>query len=346
MFVPRKPWPFGNEFHTIACAVSGILYSLELVEGKDKPRERPEPEFNELGKTVGLLLRLTQQLWGTGKVVVLDSGFCVLKGLIELKKKGVFAAALIKKRKYWPRYIDGERIKAHFADKPIGYADAIEGNLENVRFHIFGMKEEDYTMMVMSTYGTLERVGDEKIRRPATGETLTFKYPEVVHNHYQNRDAVDSHNARRQAPIALEETWQTTRWANRVFTYLLATSEVNANLAESRFGTADETLPQLQFRRFLARDLIHNPYLRQEDDTTPSRRSKRLKDLNNAHQLMKLPCGKKFTRDGRMVKSTSKYPFNFCICRLHRVRTFCKCSPGVLRCIECFATHKSESMEE
>ena len=41
---------------------------------------------------------------------MLDSGFCVLKGIAELKKKGVFAAALIKKRRYWPKFIDGDAI--------------------------------------------------------------------------------------------------------------------------------------------------------------------------------------------------------------------------------------------
>ena len=37
MFVPRKPWPFGNEHHTACCSLSGILWQLELVEGKDAP---------------------------------------------------------------------------------------------------------------------------------------------------------------------------------------------------------------------------------------------------------------------------------------------------------------------
>lgn len=96
MFVPRKPWPFGNEYHTICCGLSGILFRLEIVEGRDFPTERERPEFDEEGKTVGLLLRLTRPLWNQGKIVVLDSGFCVLKGIVELKKKGVFAAALIK----------------------------------------------------------------------------------------------------------------------------------------------------------------------------------------------------------------------------------------------------------
>jgi hypothetical protein len=85
MFVPRKPWPFGNEYHTIACGVSKILYNLELVEGKDEPKEGHGPkEFDGLGKTVRLLLRLTTRtIWGTEKEVFLDSGFVSCKDLLN-----------------------------------------------------------------------------------------------------------------------------------------------------------------------------------------------------------------------------------------------------------------------
>ena len=34
MCVPCKPWPFGNEYHTACCALSGIMFYIELVEGK------------------------------------------------------------------------------------------------------------------------------------------------------------------------------------------------------------------------------------------------------------------------------------------------------------------------
>ena len=37
IFMPMKPWPFGNEYHTVCCSLSGILWQLELVEGKDAP---------------------------------------------------------------------------------------------------------------------------------------------------------------------------------------------------------------------------------------------------------------------------------------------------------------------
>ena len=111
VFCPRKPRPFGNEYHTIACGESGILFFMEMVEGKDKPSHLQQ-EHQDLGSTIGLMLRCTKPLHGTGKVVVLDSGFCVLKGVVELKKRGVFAAALIKKRRYWPKYVPGEESRS------------------------------------------------------------------------------------------------------------------------------------------------------------------------------------------------------------------------------------------
>ena len=50
-----------------------------------------------MGRTVGTLLHLMKSQFETGKTVVLDSGFCVLQGLVESKKNGIYAHALIKK---------------------------------------------------------------------------------------------------------------------------------------------------------------------------------------------------------------------------------------------------------
>jgi Transposase IS4 len=149
--------------HNCLCNLR-VDISIELMKEKDEPKQGHGPkEFDNLGKTVGLLLHLTKPIWGTAKVVVLDSGFCVLKGLIELKKKGTLAAALIKKRRYWPKYIPaGDKIIKHFKNKEVGYVDALPGMLDNVPFHVFGMKEPDYVMQLMSTYGTNEQDGDMK----------------------------------------------------------------------------------------------------------------------------------------------------------------------------------------
>ena len=97
MVVPRKPWPFGNEYHTHCCCQSGVMFALEIVEGKDRPSHFQPPPFDHLGKTAGLVLCLTQRLWYTEQTVAMDSVFYVLKEIIELAKKGVFGSALIKK---------------------------------------------------------------------------------------------------------------------------------------------------------------------------------------------------------------------------------------------------------
>jgi Transposase IS4 len=70
-----------------------------------------------LSKTTGLLLRMCAPISGRGMVVVLDSGFCVLRGLVALRKIGVFASAVVKKRRYWPTHVPREEMDHHMEAK-------------------------------------------------------------------------------------------------------------------------------------------------------------------------------------------------------------------------------------
>ena len=90
MFVPREPHPFDNKYHSVCCSMSGIMWGIELVEGKDAPcaEAHPKPKHNNLGNTVGLL-------FGRGCVVVLDSSFCVLKGIV-VEKEGCVCISIDK----------------------------------------------------------------------------------------------------------------------------------------------------------------------------------------------------------------------------------------------------------
>ena len=110
---------------------------------------------------IGTLLHLTKPVWGTGKLVVLDSDFCVLQGLVELKKKGVYAQP-DQKRRYWLKHVPGDDIIAHFTEKKVGETDAIHGELDGIPFYLYGMKEPDYVMQIMAIYRTLEEKGQEK----------------------------------------------------------------------------------------------------------------------------------------------------------------------------------------
>ena len=95
---PKKTQPFGNEYHTIADGDNGValIWQCKLREGKDRHQQLGRKKWDELGKTVGLMLCMTEPIHQTGKVVTMDSGFCVSKGIVEMHKKGVYGQALIK----------------------------------------------------------------------------------------------------------------------------------------------------------------------------------------------------------------------------------------------------------
>lgn len=97
-------YPFGNEYHTTADAETKILFHIEIVEGKDQPSSGPHSvkEFDDelKSKMAGLVVRMTKQIWNSGEVVALDSGFGSIPTVTELSKKGLFSTCVIKKKKH------------------------------------------------------------------------------------------------------------------------------------------------------------------------------------------------------------------------------------------------------
>ena len=89
------------------------MWTVEVVEGKDRPPEIPTEKFAGItigGSITSLLLRLCEKKFHKGLIVISDIGFCILRAIIEPKKRGVYA----KKCKYWLKYIDGDSIDDHF----------------------------------------------------------------------------------------------------------------------------------------------------------------------------------------------------------------------------------------
>ena len=150
----------------------------------------------------------------SGRVVIMDSGFYVIQALIELLLVGVFSSAVIKKRRYWPKYIDGEGIDQQFQTKEFGQCDSLPGIWSGKTFSIFCMKEENYTMKLMATYGALVEIDGSKTLRSlnaVNGEKFIrlFNYFEIFHNHFKFCHKVDDHNNSRHSPLSLEESWAT-----------------------------------------------------------------------------------------------------------------------------------------
>ena len=112
MCVPRKPHPFGNEYHSIADGVTEnglegkpIMWRMKLQEGKDRPKKPNESwafpsEFTGYLKTATLMLEMTNPVQHIGKVVSMGSGFCVLVGIIVMHNFGIYGQSLIKNRRY------------------------------------------------------------------------------------------------------------------------------------------------------------------------------------------------------------------------------------------------------
>jgi Transposase IS4 len=94
---------------------------------KNSPKNSTKDYKDRGGKTVGLLLRLTKPFWYSRICLVLDSGFSVLKALVELRMVGIYAAAVIKKRHYWLKYIFGREIADHFIGRQVGLFDVQHG---------------------------------------------------------------------------------------------------------------------------------------------------------------------------------------------------------------------------
>ena len=167
-----------------------------------------------------------------------------------------------------------------------------------------------------------------------TGPKKTkFNYPEGVGNHFLYRHSVDDHNNKQHSPISLEVVWGTKYWPNRVFSFLLAVTEVNVNLAAQYFGGMKQ-VGQIEFRKLLAKTLIFNSYY---DDKTDNSPEKKWKQCDSGHRLIMLPKGIFLGMQIIVANSEDlQHKCNTCSKRLH---TYCICSPGIYQCAECFGYH-------
>ncbi len=327
---------------------------MEMVEGKDCPCELGPAEFNDVGgKTCGLLLRMLKPIFYTGHYVVLDSGFCVLQAIVALKEKGVFSAALIKKRRYWPTLVPGDHVLDYFKSKVVGTVDAISGILDNVKYTIWCMKEPDYVMQIMATAGLLCSMGGKEVKRVYSegGETktTTFQYTKPFEWHFRYRHAVDDHNNLRHAVPSIEGTWLTDRWPICVFAYLLSVTEINAYLTVKHFVYHEDPdkLPKLlHFRRELAWQMFDNSFLK---DASKNDDFEKAVSSHNVHDYAVAPHHVKYY-NGRVWVLGASYKYQQYQCKTpgckQRCRHYCVCNPGVWLCSNCHIKHCIECVKD
>ena len=185
--------------------------------------------------------------------MVMEIGFCVLEGLISMVEKGVLWSASIKKQYYWHKGVPAEEILRHMQNKEVGDLDAVQGPIRGKSYHIMAIKEPDYVMLMMTTYGKLEHLEglDTQQRYKGGGGKLVtkqFNCCEVFRNHFNYRHQVYDNNNRHHSPIPVEINWATRYWPDRFHAYFLALVEVNANYLRGYLVDVVDVEPQLDFQ--------------------------------------------------------------------------------------------------
>jgi hypothetical protein len=347
MAVGRKPSPFGNEYHTMACAVLHVIFWIEIVEGKDRPPQLgPLLHVEAHGKLCGLVLRAAETIKGSNRVIGMDSGFGVLATLPELRKRGLHGTVVLKKKKYWAKGLPGNEILEALRMEDVGTTKVLVGKFKGEKIWIGCQVDSKHTTLIGNTWSTTERNGKKK-KRKVGGRLVEFNYCAYQNTWYWIRHAVDDANHNRAHPLPLEDTINTKDWVMRQFTFIDAMCECNAKQAYNYWVRKKQDKPlmtNIQFRHARMMQLANNSEWAREKQTG-----------NTTFEDKSIPgppvCKLKHYEKGRgewdFEARNYKFPaqeYQKYFCRWtkkckNKVRTYCACDPYITLCIEYYPDH-------
>ena len=352
VFVMRKFTTRGNEYHTIADGLK-ILFHMELVEGKSRPHWMGPKEFDVMyGKTTGLLLRIVRYagLEGSGRIIILDSGFQVLQALIELRKVGLYGSAIIKWKGNWPKGVDGDLMESEAMKLMTGESAAMKGTKNGVPFYLWVLRDSMYVLKFMTTYGsTNTHVLAKPVRRRACiqgAPHVVFKHDVVCFNYYNHRNAVDINNNGRQKCDPLEETVLSQNYAQRVLCHVLNTCEQNSLRAFNHFVRKPMGLAPLSVREFRIQhvEAVLNKHTSSSMPLPLAAELKRAFDKDE-HLLASIPHFSRYQHGGGWKQDLKmRYVQRTCQFCADKTSLYCKCNPGLSVCQDCFLKHIDISM--
>ena len=98
--------------------------------------------------------RITKPCWGTGKTVIMDSYFCVLKGLIYVFDGGLYGIALVNKIIYSRTIMYGYGTNSNLEKKNRSERMPLR-KPEGHKLYVFVVKDTNQNVIMMSTYSGL-----------------------------------------------------------------------------------------------------------------------------------------------------------------------------------------------
>lgn len=343
----RKPKGVGMEAKNLACCDTGIMLAMEMMAPKEEMRQR---EYcARYGSGTALLLRLTESLRGTGRVVVADSAFASVKSACALKTHlGLYFQGLVKTahRMFPKKYLQTVEIPER------GGHVVLTSKILNVELRAVawndGKKDKKTGQIIrkniVASCGiTIPGVGHRKRRWTVDDTGHAHLYlkniprPQLVEDYFEGAQKIDVHNHLRQgrAGVALERRPAKT-WVIRFFQSYLGTIEVDSFLAYRYFCPGKGAVRHSTFLRVLTQELLDNrigcahdaPVLRSRTSVNP--------DQRGVHSLRILRNAKYYVaKTAAAVAIGSKPPQCVLKCRIcgKNASMFClQCSGDTTKC--------------
>ena len=220
MKIKRTPQPIRNEIKDLADARSLIAVKLELYEGKETMKEKEH--VSKYGATCATTLHLTTDFYGTGRIVIADSGFGSVKMATALKQSGLYSIMIVETaHKRFPR----EALDSH----EIGEWVAYNATFDDVKLQALSFQDLKKKQFI-STCSTILLGNPRKIKH--LGEVSCPKVAEFYMNHVA---AIDIHNHAKTGSMEVQDVILTKSPHIRQFTGILCFLFTNAYLAYRYF---------------------------------------------------------------------------------------------------------------
>ena len=263
----RKPKGVGMEVKNLACCDSGILMALEIMAGKLEMQEREY--VREYGGGTSLLLRLSANWHGTGRLIVADSAFASVKSAVALKSRGLYFMGLVKTahRKFPKKWAQTVEIASRGGHK------VVQATEEGVKLRAVtwndGKKDKKtgdiIRKCIISSCGTTLPSTAHRKRRWRVVNGLDEDYqvsvprPNIVSEYFDGAAKIDIHNHFRQGPkgVCLESR-RSNRWEIRFWQTWRGFLIVDAFKAYTRFCPGKSACKLSHFVRVVAQALLDN----------------------------------------------------------------------------------------